>query len=88
MIFGCARFGYIGANPVLAIPQIILEVSNFGKVPIDDGGLNGIKSYSSDHYSHYLWAYILAPLAAGGVGGILSLIHMKCSEEKEQKEDE
>lgn len=71
-------FGVVGSNPALAIAQVILETSQFGSFP-DNMVQNSPKQLSSDHYTHYLWIYIVMPICGGLLAGLVSLIHEKIS---------
>ena len=59
----------MGTNPALASGYIFFETTQFNfpnaEIP-------------SDKLNHYMWVYILAPLAGGSFGGLLSLIHARC----------
>ena len=58
-------FGYLGFNPLLSVMVVILKVSQ------TDG--------TASPYAHYLWVYILVPLVAAFLAGILHLMHVKVS---------
>ena len=64
------NFGNAGINPALASAYIALEVSQLNAVEDPD-----IKDSMANHY---LWAYMLAPLVGGAIGGFISIIHQKC----------
>ena len=36
----------------------------------------------ADKLNHYLWAYMIGPMAGGAIGGLLSIIHAKCAAKK------
>lgn len=74
------KFGRLGANPAIATAYILFTESqknfpNFATNAIDNSMIN-----------HYLWVYTIAPMAGGFIGGVLHLIHSKCSK-KDGKSD-
>ena len=54
------KFGAAGINPALASAYIALETS---------------QTKDEEAVNHYLWAYMIAPLVGGSIGGFLSIIH-------------
>jgi glycerol uptake facilitator-like aquaporin len=74
------NFGVIGWNPVLVIPQIIMETTQFGHFPNDVSSSSSYYdkyTYTSDHYTHYMWIYLLVPCIAGVIGGFAATLHQK-----------
>lgn len=73
-----ALFGSAGLNTALTTAYIIFEVSQY-KTPntVTEG-------YILDHY---LWAYIFATCLGGALGGLLHMVHTKCSETKGRDND-
>ena len=88
MILGCVAnlnvmFGSCGFNPALATAYIIFEETQFLHDPNLRSFANRLGIHDTDdvkrsYIDHYLWAYLLAPMVGGFVGGILYLIHQKC----------
>ena len=58
-----AGFGYLGFNPLITCLVVIFKTSQI------DG--------TASPYAHYLWVYIVVPIAAAGAAGILHLMHVK-----------
>ena len=58
-------FGFLGFNPLLTSMVVIFKVSQ----------TEGTASV----WAHYMWVYIIVPIAAAGVAGILHLMHVKGS---------
>ena len=56
-------FGTLGFNPLITTMIVIFKVSQ------TDG--------TASPYAHYLWVYILVPMVAAFLGGIIHLIHVK-----------
>ena len=54
----------------------------------DTLGLKSIDDLDRSYLNHYLWAYIMAPMVGGFVGGVLFHIHAKCTEKKDVAEGE
>ena len=67
----CVLFGIAGINPPIACAYIMFETSQFD-LP------NNV--YSNDELNHYVWAYLLAPIFGGLIGGFLHIVHKKCLE--------
>jgi hypothetical protein len=62
-MYSLAFFGILGFNPILAIVIDIFKSSQ------TDG--------SASPYSHYLWAYIIAPLPGAALAAFLHMLHVK-----------
>ena len=68
-----ARFSIYVINPALASAYTLFEVTQYS--------FPNTSIVSSD-LNHYVWAYILAPLVGGLIGGLLFLMHNKYSSEE------
>ena len=62
-MFSLELFGILGFNPILAVIIDIFKSSQ--------------TSGSASAYSHYLWAYIIAPLPGAGLAAFLHMLHVK-----------
>ena len=84
----CSPFGQAGFNPALACGYISFAVSQYAypNYPnsYTDEQFNDYYGFdpSAKQVNHYLWVYMIAPLAGGAIAGILHLIHQKCANGK------
>ena len=62
---GLTKFGWLGFNPATAVMMAIFVASQ----------VEGAAS----PYTHYLWVYIIAPIIAAFLAGVLHLIHVKAT---------
>ena len=67
-----AKFNIYVINPAIASAYTLFEVTQYS--------FPNTEIISSD-LNHYVWAYILAPLVGGLIGGLLFLMHNKYSSE-------
>ena len=65
-----ALFGAGGINPATAAIYMMFEATQYQ---------NPNAEYDYGTLNHYLWAYILGPIAGAFFGGILSIIHQVCA---------
>ena len=65
-----SKFGDTGLNPALSAFYIMLEVSQYDTPNT---------YYEAYQLNHYLWAYFVGSLAGGALGGLLHLVHAKCT---------
>ena len=62
---GLTKFGWMGFNPATSTMMAIFIASQV------DG--------AASPYTHYLWVYIIAPIMAAFLAGVLHLIHVKAT---------
>ena len=60
---GLSKFGWMGFNPATSVMMAIFIVSQ----------VEG----AAAPWTHYLWVYIIAPIMAAPLAGLLHLIHVK-----------